>query len=147
MTSLPIDWNSPEDYKSLALLSPLLVINLFWFFLPVCFTSSHLSPPPASWSNLSPLAILTVCSVTQSCRTLCDPCNVTHQTPLSMEFSRHVHWSRLASPWPRDWTHISCIGRWIPYHWATWEAHIQLQQPLKNFFCCAGSSLVVGHRL
>ena len=26
---------------------------------------------------------------------------------------------------PRDWTHVSCgscIGRWILYHWATWEA-------------------------
>ena len=24
---------------------------------------------------------------------------------------------------PRDWTHISCIGRWVLYHWATREAH------------------------
>ena len=24
--------------------------------------------------------------------------------------------------WPRDWTHISYIGRWILYHWATREA-------------------------
>ena len=26
---------------------------------------------------------------------------------------------------PQDWTHvsfISCIGRWVLYHWATWEA-------------------------
>ena len=31
--------------------------------------------------------------------------------------------SRGSSP-PRDWTHnsfVSCIGRWILYHWATWE--------------------------
>ena len=21
----------------------------------------------------------------------------------------------------QDWTHVSCIGRWIPYHWATRE--------------------------
>ena len=26
------------------------------------------------------------------------------------------------SSWPRDWTRISCIGRWVLYHWATWEA-------------------------
>ena len=29
------------------------------------------------------------------------------------------------SSWPKDWTcisSISCIGRWILYHWATWEA-------------------------
>ena len=25
------------------------------------------------------------------------------------------------SSWPRDWTHISCIGRQILYHLATWE--------------------------
>ena len=29
---------------------------------------------------------------------------------------------------PRDWTCISCIGRWILYHGATWEAH--------RGFCC-----------
>ena len=30
------------------------------------------------------------------------------------------------SSWPRDQTSISvsCIGRWILYHWATWEAHV-----------------------
>ena len=26
------------------------------------------------------------------------------------------------SSWPRDWTHVSCIGRQILYHWVTWEA-------------------------
>ena len=24
----------------------------------------------------------------------------------------------------RNWTCISCIGRWILYHWTTWEAHV-----------------------
>ena len=28
------------------------------------------------------------------------------------------------SPWPRNRTHVSWIGRGILYHWATWEAHI-----------------------
>ena len=31
---------------------------------------------------------------------------------VAMSFSR-------GSSWPRDWTHISCIGRWILHHWAT----------------------------
>ena len=26
-------------------------------------------------------------------------------------------------PRPRNWTHVSCIGMWILYHWATREAH------------------------
>ena len=25
---------------------------------------------------------------------------------------------------PSDQTHVSCIGRWILYHWATWEAQL-----------------------
>ena len=26
------------------------------------------------------------------------------------------------SSWPREWSCVSCIGRQILYHWATWEA-------------------------
>ena len=26
--------------------------------------------------------------------------------------------------WPRDWTRVSCLGRWILYHWTTWEAPV-----------------------
>ena len=28
------------------------------------------------------------------------------------------------SSWPRDWTHVFCIGRRILYLWATWKAQI-----------------------
>ena len=28
----------------------------------------------------------------------------------------------VGSSWTRDWTHVSCIGRWILYHWTTREA-------------------------
>ena len=31
--------------------------------------------------------------VPQSCLTLCDPMNYSHQAPLSMEFSRQEYWS------------------------------------------------------
>ena len=34
---------------------------------------------------------------------------------------------------PRDWTQvscISCIGRWILYHWATWEVRWEYQTTL-----------------
>ena len=48
--------------------------------------------------------------------------------PLSLEFPRQeqaiISYSR-GSSWPRDWiciSCISCIGRQILYHWATWEA-------------------------
>jgi len=43
-----------------------------------------------------------VCSVTQSCPTLCHSCTVTRQAPLSMEFSRQEYWSGLLLPTPRN---------------------------------------------
>ena len=51
---------------------------------------------------------------------------VVFQAPLSMEFpSKNIgvatSFSR-SSSWPRDWTLVSYIGRWILYYWATWEA-------------------------
>ena len=57
---------------------------------------------------------------------------ITPQAPLSVGFSRQEYWSGLpflpsrGSSRPRDQTHVSCIsytGRWVFYHWATWEAH------------------------
>ena len=65
------------------------------------------------------------------------PWTVAHQAPLSMGFSQQGYWSGLpfsppeGLPNPRPkrvfQTHVSCvscIGRQILYHWATWEAHI-----------------------
>ena len=56
---------------------------------------------------------------------------VAHQAPLSMEFSRQEYWSGLLFPPPGDlpdpglnpMSCISFIGRWVLYHWTTWEAH------------------------
>ena len=44
------------------------------------------------------------------------PWTVAHQAPLSMGFSRQEYWSGLLCPlpgdlpWPRDWTHSSCVS-------------------------------------
>ena len=27
----------------------------------------------------------------------------------------------VGSSWTRDWTHVPCVGRWIPVHCTTWE--------------------------
>ena len=79
-----------------------------------------------------------VCLVAQLCLSLSrvwlfvTPWTVDHQAPLSMRFSRQEYWSGLPFPSfsrgssrPRDWTRVSCIsctGRWILNHCATWEA-------------------------
>ena len=39
-----------------------------------------------------------------------------------------ISFSRKSS-WPRDQTHISCIGRWVLYHWATRESHSNSEEP------------------
>ena len=66
-------------------------------------------------------------SVAQLCLTLCDPIDCSPP-------SSYVHGifqagileevaisSSRGSSQPRDQTHISCINRWILYHWATWK--------------------------
>ena len=59
------------------------------------------------------------------------PWTVAHQDPLSMEFSRQEHRSRLPFPTPGDLsdpgiklTSPMSPDRLILYHWATWEAQI-----------------------
>ena len=72
-----------------------------------------------------------VCSVTQPCPILLQPHGLQPTgPPLSVAFPRQdtaVHCQALLWGyfWPRDRTLISCgscIGRWIIYHCATWEA-------------------------
>ena len=66
-----------------------------------------------------------VCSVAQSCPTLCDPkWTVAYQAPLSMEFSKQEYWSEEPFPTPGDLPDpgikpMSCTGRQILYHYAT----------------------------
>ena len=68
------------------------------------------------------------CSVVSNSVT---PWTVAWKTPLSMEFSRQevLEWVAISysrgSSQPRDLTQVSpvfCIGQWILYHCATWEA-------------------------
>ena len=58
---------------------------------------------------------------------------IAYQAPLSLGYPMQEYWSRLPFPspgdfsWPRDPTRVSYIsymGRWILYHWVTWEAVI-----------------------
>ena len=69
-----------------------------------------------------------VCSVAELCLTLRDPTDCSPQSSSVHRLfpARILEWvaissSRGSSP-PRDWTYItsvSCIGRWIFYHWNT----------------------------
>ena len=70
------------------------------------------------------LSGLRACSVTQSCPPLSDPmdCSLPGSSVHGVLQARILEeWvampSSRASSWPGDWTHVTCIGRWILYHW------------------------------
>ena len=90
-----------------------------------------------SWTWLSnwiaTATSLCVCSVAQLCPALCDPmyCSLLDPSDPGIFQTRTLEKVAIAyargSSWPRNWTCISCvfcIGRWILYHCATWEAPI-----------------------
>ena len=63
--------------------------------------------------------------VSQSCLTLCDPtdCSPPGSSVHGISQVRVLEWAAISSSRgsapPRDQTHVSCIGRWILYPWAT----------------------------
>ena len=74
--------------------------------------------------------MLFVCDQSLSCVRLCDPmgCSPTGSSVHGIFQTRILEWVAISysrgSSRPRDQTHISCsscIGRWILYHYATWE--------------------------
>ena len=59
------------------------------------YNHAHLTPHPKCF-----IFIFLCVLIAQSCPTLCNPWTVTHQAPLSMEFSRPEYWSGLPFPSP-----------------------------------------------
>ena len=87
-----------------------------------------------------------VCSVAQSCPILCDAmdCSPPGFSVHGIFQTRILEWVAISfsrgSFWPGDQTcvsYISCIGRQILHHWATWEASlIYLRSSCKSSSCC-----------
>ena len=77
------------------------------------------------------------CSVTKSCPILCDPLECRQPDSVHEVLqARILEWvavcfSRVSS-WARDQTCVSCTGRLILYHWATWEAQSSLEQAFSS---------------
>ena len=80
-------------------------------------------------ANTSTAQDLPAHSLVKSCPTLHDAMDY---SPLGSSVHesfqpRILEWVAISfsrgSSQPRDWTCISCIGRWVPYHWATREVH------------------------
>ena len=69
------------------------------------------------------------CSLAKSCLTICEPmdCSLPGSSVRGISQARIQEWVAISfsreSSWSRDQTHVSCVGKWILYHWATREAH------------------------
>ena len=77
----------------------------------------------------------------QSCLSLCNPmdCSPLGSSVHGIFQARILEWGAISysrrSSWPRDWTCVSCvscIGRWILYHWTTWEILQTIEQLMKS---------------
>ena len=72
--------------------------------------------------------IVCVCVCVQSCLSLWDPmdCSLPGSSIHGISLGRILEWVAISfsrgSSRPRDRTHVSCVGKWILYHWATCEA-------------------------
>ena len=73
--------------------------------------------------------------VTTSCLTLCDPtdCSPPGSSVHRVFQTRILEWAAISSSrgssWPRDQTHISCIGSWILYHCARGDSLVGRTTP------------------
>ena len=85
----------------------------------------------ASWQETGELILRGDgrCLVAKLCRTLLWPtdCSRPGSSIHGILQARILEWVTISfsrgSSWPRDWTHISYIGRRILYHWATRKVH------------------------
>ena len=78
------------------------------------------------WNNCF---ILKNCCLVANLRpTLCGPmdCSPPGFSAHGISEAKMLEWAVISfsnrSSWPRDWTHVSCTGRWILYHWPPREA-------------------------
>ena len=87
------------------------------------------------WQSVTSLRFVVVVQ-SLSCVWLCNPmdCSAPGSSVHGILQARILEWvvmpSSRGSSQPRDQTHISCIGRWILYHWATSEALPEVAQPI-----------------
>ena len=70
--------------------------------------------------------------IAQSYPILCDPvdCSLPGSSAHGISQARILEWVGISFSWgtfwPGDWTQVSCLGRGILYHWATWEASVMM---------------------
>ena len=117
------------------LIPQMYCISVYVLYIHLCFIQRTRFFSPLQSSNFKPhwkcVCISVLCSVALLCLTLCNTldCSPPGSSVRGIFQPRILEWvaisSSRGSSQPRDPTwvsYVSCIGRWILYHWATWEA-------------------------
>ena len=104
--------------------------------VPSRYVSNHIGPTifistVFKWNASMDTEDLCCCLVAKLCPTLCNPLDCSPPGSsihgilqarilecITISFSRRYSW-------PRDQSHVSCIGRRILYHWAIRKAHLR----------------------
>ena len=120
---------------------------------PLILNNSNRLTSCRTWyilKSITPVCILPCyyCLVAQSCLTESPDCSPPGLSVHGILQARMLEWVAAAfssgSSWPRNRTCVSCvscIGRWILYHWTTWETQCIL--PRATNFGLFSSSLFV----
>ena len=104
----------------------------------------------SSWWKASSFLLLLLFCHKVVCGSFVTPWTGAHQAPSvhGIFQARILEWIAISfsrgSSWPRDQTHVSYIGRQIPYHWATWKAltpfchhpNSRSPHPSPRLYCC-----------
>ena len=127
-------WRSVSLVLKSNLLNPPTLVFLYWYEKTICFVSMFTYSSTLSLHSYS-LYIRTsvyIYMLLFSCwvvsHSFYDPmdCSLPGSSVYGDLQARILEWVAISSSrrssWPRDWTRISCIGRWAFYHWATRKA-------------------------
>ena len=83
----------------------------------------------------------------------CNPvdCSPPGFSILGISQARILEWVAISfsrgSSWPRDWTWVSCIGRWNLYHWDTFSLVTQFGLTLCDPMDCSKPGFPIHHQL
>ena len=129
----------------------LYLLILFIFLHSSCHQGDPDDREPNESSSQGPTLFWTLCVCTQSIQLFWDPKVQPTRLLCPWTFSKQEYWSELLFPTPGGLSDpgiepcMSCIGRQILYHWATWEAiadtlnlfylssSVNLTHPERNF--------------
>ena len=145
------DWFKERREKFSIIKTSGMLWSHLYEIIPLFFFLSHFFSDCDGQSDLRTIAVMVrVCSVAQSCTTLCDPMDCSppgssiHGILQSRILEGVVISSSRRSSQPKDQTPVSCVprtGRLILYHWATWEAQEHTDKVKMSFLTKNGSML------